>query len=72
MADILDIDLDTGRVETIGGLVLSAAGRIPASGEVIEVQGLPVTVDRVAGNRIIYVSVPVTPEQSTLVGRYLG
>jgi CBS domain containing-hemolysin-like protein len=51
--------------------VLSAAGRIPAAGDVVDVQGIRIRVDRVAGNRIMFVSVPLSPEQRVLISAYL-
>lgn len=40
LADVLEVDLPTGEFHTVGGLVIDAAGRIPATGESVEVAGL--------------------------------
>jgi putative hemolysin len=71
VVELLDVDFDASGVETVGGLVLSAAGRIPAAGDVVDVQGIRIRVDRVAGNRIMFVSVPLSPEQRVLISAYL-
>jgi putative hemolysin len=71
VAEALDVDLEPGGVETIGGLVLSEAGRIPSNGETIYVQGLPIQVDRVVGNRVMHVSIPLQPEQAAMVATFL-
>jgi putative hemolysin len=71
VSELLDVDFDVSGVDTMGGLVLSAAGRIPAAGDVVDVQGTRMRVDRVAGNRIMYVSVPLSPEQRALASAYL-
>ncbi|MCC5834260.1 MAG: HlyC/CorC family transporter [Opitutales bacterium] len=47
----LDIDNDT--VSTLGGLITSEIGRIPEQGEVIQVEGLEVTVTEVDETRVI-------------------
>lgn len=42
----LKIDLKKGRYETLGGLILDAIKRIPLSGEVFQIEGLEVTVEK--------------------------
>ncbi|GIV80059.1 MAG: hemolysin [Litorilinea sp.] len=51
-------------VSTVGGLVLATLGRIPRHGEVVEVEGVPLRVDRVFRNSVAAVSLPLSPEQS--------
>jgi CBS domain containing-hemolysin-like protein len=36
-----------GESYTVGGLVLETLGRVPAAGEVVVIQGIPVLVERV-------------------------
>ncbi len=67
--ELLDINLqnmetDTHDIETIGGLVLAVAGRIPSSGNIVSIHGLPVRADSVVNNRIVHVSIPITQEQT--------
>ena len=60
----LEIALPTDDVDTIGGLVLATAGRIPRAGDITLVGELPIRVDRVAVNSILAVSFPVTGQQA--------
>lgn len=52
LAERLDADLPTGDFRTVGGLVIDAAGRIPAVGEEIEVAGHQFRVTRATNRRI--------------------
>lgn len=56
----LDIDNDT--VSTLGGLITSELGRIPEKGEVMEVNGLEVTITEVDETRVIEARVRLVPE----------
>ena len=44
--------LPEGDWDTIGGLLLSELGHVPAEGEVVEVAGWQLTAQRVVGRRI--------------------
>jgi len=46
--------------DTVGGLVLGLAGRVPEEGETFELLGLRITADRVQGRRVARVRVAVT------------
>jgi putative hemolysin len=70
--EMLDVKLEADGVETIGGLVLSAAGRIPGSGEILDIQDISIRVDRVVGNRVAYVSTPITPDQQSRVDSFIS
>ncbi len=52
VAEALDVDLSDGPYATIAGLFLAAHGAIPGEGDVEEVDGLVITVDRMDRNRI--------------------
>jgi CBS domain containing-hemolysin-like protein len=52
----LDLDLPTDVVNTVGGLVLNELGRVPANGEGVEVNGIRLTVESIAGRSIREVS----------------
>lgn len=69
--EILDIEFQARSVESIGGLVLTAAGRIPTTGEIVDVQGIPMRIDRVVGNRVAYVSIPISSEQTSQIAERL-
>jgi CBS domain containing-hemolysin-like protein len=51
---------EDGPYETIGGLVMAELGRIPAVGDEIEVPGVRIRVDQMAGRRVERVRVSAT------------
>ncbi len=65
--EILDLALPEMDTDTIGGLVMSVLGRSPHTGDIVNIQHVPVRIERVAGNRVVAVSVPVTPAQAEQV-----
>jgi CBS domain containing-hemolysin-like protein len=52
LADAIGHTIPTGDWDTVGGLVLALAGRVPEEGEAFEVDGLTLTVDGVQGRRV--------------------
>ena len=50
--DLVDAELPQGAWDSIGGLVLNLAGRVPAEGESVEIDGLRLVAQRVQGRRI--------------------
>jgi CBS domain containing-hemolysin-like protein len=50
--DLIHAQLPEGDWDTIGGLLLSELGRVPADGESVEVDGWRLTAQRVQGRRI--------------------
>jgi len=50
--ELLGVPLPKGPWDTVGGLVLDVAGHVPAQGEVVDVEGARVVVQRVQGRRI--------------------
>jgi len=52
LEELFDIDLEDGPYETVGGLILSLVGEVPAFGRVIEHEGLRLTVEQVSERRI--------------------
>ncbi len=50
--DLLRAHLPVGDWDTIGGLLLSELGHVPAEGELVEVAGWQLTAQRVVGRRI--------------------
>lgn len=50
--DLIHAQLPEGDWDTIGGLLLSELGHVPAEGESVEVQGWQLTAQRVQGRRI--------------------
>jgi len=45
VAESLDINLQKGRYETLSGLILDTAKRIPLAGEKFQIEGLEITVE---------------------------
>jgi putative hemolysin len=52
VADTLEVKLEEQEVDTVGGLVYSALGRIPEVGDSVEVNGARIEVLRMLGNRV--------------------
>jgi CBS domain containing-hemolysin-like protein len=50
--ELLGAELPHGAWDTVGGLVLDLAGRVPSEGESVEVDGFRFVVQRVQGHRI--------------------
>jgi len=46
--------------DTVGGLMLGLAGRVPEEGETFELEGLSLTADRVQGRRVARVRVAMS------------
>ena len=57
LADLFDTELPSEEWDTVGGLVLGLAGRVPREGEAFEYDGLELTADRVQGRRVAKVRV---------------
>jgi putative hemolysin len=60
---VLDLDLPAGpksrEFETAGGLVMTALGRLPRTGEGVEYAGASFTVEQMDGRRVALVRVRV-------------
>jgi CBS domain containing-hemolysin-like protein len=56
-ADLLGTELPEGGWDTVGGLLLDMAGRIPAEGESVTVDGFRLVAERVQGRRIARVRI---------------
>ena len=64
--DLLDVELPEGEFDTVGGLVLAQLGRLAMPGDVAEIDGARLVVERVQGRRIMRVRIekvdpPVEP-----------
>ena len=51
--------------ETLGGLVMATLGRLPVTGEEVEVAGVRLLVERMDGRRVERVRVVMRPRQDT-------
>lgn len=50
--ELMETNLPKNEAETIGGLMYSQFGRVPASGETVQVENILFTVEQVSGRRI--------------------
>jgi CBS domain containing-hemolysin-like protein len=53
----LGIDIDEGRAESVGGLVINALGDLPNEGQRVEFDGFDIVVKKMNGPRIVLVRV---------------
>ncbi|MBI5231835.1 MAG: HlyC/CorC family transporter, partial [Coriobacteriales bacterium] len=54
--------IELENADTVGGLVITLAGRIPQEGESVEIEGLKLTAESLEGTRILHVTVqPAAP-----------
>jgi CBS domain containing-hemolysin-like protein len=52
LGDVFSVDLPDEEWDTVAGLVLGLAGRVPEEGERFEICGLQLEVDRLQGRRV--------------------
>jgi Mg2+/Co2+ transporter CorC len=62
LGDLYGIDLDDDDVDSVGGLMGKALGRLPLRGDTVVVSGLKLTADRVERRRLLAVTVEATPD----------
>ncbi len=62
--EALGLALPTDEVDTIGGLVYSQLGHVPAQGEEVTVNGVVIRVEELAGHRIARVRIQKTTPQA--------
>jgi len=61
VAEVSGLDLPDGPYATLGGFIMAALGRMPKNGDVVEHDGLRLTVLRVEGRRVARVRVTPRP-----------
>lgn len=69
LGELFDIELDDDEVDTVGGLLAKALGRVPIVGSAVRVHGLSLRADRLEGrrNRVSHViAARVTKEDTDL------
>ena len=59
LTDLVGVELPDEDWDTVGGLVLGLAGRVPREGESFEYDRLVLVADRVQGRRISHVRVSI-------------
>jgi Mg2+/Co2+ transporter CorC len=66
LGDIFGIDLEDDEVDSVGGLLTKALGRLPVAGSVAVVSGLILVAERTEGRRKQLVTVLVNRDQSLI------
>ena len=61
--ELLHLRLPSEEADTIGGLVLNELAHVPEVGEIVDVAGVSLRVERVEGKGVAAVSLPATPDQ---------
>lgn len=69
LSDLLAIDLVSTTVDTVGGYVIDSLGKVPTVGDTIFVQDTPIRVEKMDQNRVVEVSVQLSPAQLEQVER---
>lgn len=64
LGELFDLELDDDDVDSVGGLLTKALGRLPEAGSTAEVPGLVLTADRIDGRRKRVVTVLVHRSRS--------
>ena len=67
LGELFDLQLDDDEVDTVGGLLAKALGRVPIVGSSIEVHGLSLRADRLEGrrNRVSHIIAAAAPRVET-------
>ncbi|MET4135836.1 hemolysin family protein [Pseudarthrobacter sp. PvP090] len=67
LGELFDLDLDDDEVDTVGGLLAKALGRVPIVGSIVEVHGLSLCADRLEGrrNRVSHIIAAAVPKVET-------
>ncbi|MEZ2389641.1 hemolysin family protein [bacterium RCC_150] len=67
LGELFDIDLDDDEVDTVGGLLAKALGRVPIVGSAVRVGGISLKADRLEGrrNRVSHIIAAAIPKEDT-------
>jgi CBS domain containing-hemolysin-like protein len=67
LGELFDLELDDDEVDTVGGLLAKALGRVPIVGSTVEVHGLALRADRLEGrrNRVSHIIASAVPKDET-------
>lgn len=66
LGDLFGIDLDDDDVDSAGGLLTKALGRLPQTGSVVELSGLKLRAERVEGRRKLLRTIIVEADQALI------
>ncbi|MCU1547258.1 MAG: family HlyC/CorC transporter [Arthrobacter sp.] len=63
LGELFDLELDDDEVDTVGGLLAKALGRVPIVGSTVQVHGLALRADRLEGrrNRVSHIIAAAVP-----------
>jgi Mg2+/Co2+ transporter CorC len=64
LGELFDIELDDDEVDTVGGLLAKALGRVPIVGSTVEVDGVTLRAERLEGrrNRVSHIIAAAVPK----------
>lgn len=67
LGELFDLDLDDDEVDTVGGLLAKALGRVPIVGSTVVVNGVSLKADRLEGrrNRVSHIIAAAIPKEET-------
>jgi CBS domain containing-hemolysin-like protein len=67
LGELFDVELDDDEVDTVGGLLAKALGRVPIVGSSVEVGGIKLRADRLEGrrNRVSHIVATAVPKVDT-------
>lgn len=67
LGELFDIELDDDEVDTVGGLLAKALGRVPIVGSAVTVDGVSLRADRLEGrrNRVSHIIAAPVPKEET-------
>ncbi|MCB5294350.1 hemolysin family protein [Arthrobacter sp. SO3] len=67
LGELFDLELDDDEVDTVGGLLAKALGRVPIVGSTVEVHGVSLRADRLEGrrNRVSHIIAAAVPKEET-------
>jgi CBS domain containing-hemolysin-like protein len=67
LGELFDLELDDDEVDTVGGLLAKALGRVPIVGSTVEVHGLSLRADRLEGrrNRVSHIIAAAVAKEET-------
>ena len=73
LGELFDLELDDDEVDTVGGLLAKALGRVPIVGSSVTVDGVTLRADRLEGrrNRVSHIIAAAVPKEETDLGDLL-
>lgn len=74
LGELFDLELDDDEVDTVGGLLAKALGRVPIVGSTVAVDGVTLRADRLEGrrNRVSHIIAAAVPKEETDLEGLLG